>query len=102
MTHSNTYAIATVCKLINFPGGSKEFFKWLRDKRYLQINNEPYQKYVSKGWLILTAKQVHIKNVKQIKPVTRFTMTGIAGIQKVVTKEFPPCIPCGKVKKTNE
>jgi phage antirepressor YoqD-like protein len=94
-----TFSVATACKLVNFPGGEKKFFEWLRKNKYLQSNNEPYQKYVDRDWL--TSELTTINGIRLPTPVPRFTMAGIVAFEKIVLKAFPPCIPCDKNAKTN-
>lgn len=94
--YSKTFSVATACKLVNYPGGEKQFFQWLRDKKYLQLNNEPYEVYRKRGWFVLTDKT--LKGVRLPIPVTRFTMAGIVAFEKIVLADFPPCLPCDKNK----
>jgi phage antirepressor YoqD-like protein len=88
------FSVATACKLVNFPGGEKQFFEWLRNKKYLQLNNEPYQKYRDRGWLTLQLTTINGRRLPI--PVTRFTMAGIVAFERIVLDDFPPCIPCNK------
>lgn len=86
-----SFSVATACKLVNFPLGEKKFFEWLRKKKYLQPNNEPYETYRKREWFVLKYKIINGKLIEV--PVTRFLMPGIVAIEKIVYEEFYKCPP---------
>lgn len=52
-----TFDMNTVSKIINFKGvGRNNLFSILRSNGILQYNNQPYQKYVNKGWFRVVEK----------------------------------------------
>lgn len=52
-----TFDMNTVSKIINFKGvGRNNLFSILRSNGILQYNNQPYQKYVNKGWFKVVEK----------------------------------------------
>jgi phage antirepressor YoqD-like protein len=86
------FSIQETAKLTKFPGGEIKFFRWLRDKGYLLKDNQPYQKYRDKEWFELETATIHKSNPKLVVLVTLVTIKGLAGLEKVVHKEFP-CDP---------
>lgn len=96
-----TFSIAEVAKMTNFPGGEHKFFAWLRKYGYLLENNQPSQVQINRGWFVLVSKvQIGIET-KRTFPVTRVTLTGLAGLERLIKKVFPICPPCDKAKKSN-
>lgn len=93
-----TFSIGEATKILQFPGGEYKFFDWLRSKGYLLMDNSPAQMYIDRGWLkYMTTNLSFVKN-KTIVPITRITVKGLAGLYKVVEKEFPICKPCNEEK----
>ena len=91
------FSIQETAKITNFPGGQKKFFAWLREKKYLQPNNEPYQKYIDNGWFQMTTATLYKTKAKQVVPVTLVKLKGAAALEQIILKEFPPCIPCNQI-----
>lgn len=89
------YTVAEATVIINFPGGSVKFFAWLREKKFLKINNQPYQKYRDKKWF--EVRETKTRNPINPQPYfqTVLTWRGLKNIGDKVKKEFthPPCPP---------
>ena len=100
--NNNCFSIRETAKIIKFPGGEKQFFSWLRDNGYLMKNNEPYQRYIKIGWFEMIMKTIHKTNPKMVVPVTLVRLKGAAALEKIVMKEFPPCVPCNQIINLNE
>ncbi len=79
-----------------FPGGEKKFFVWMREMKYLQSDNSPYQKYIDNGWLVYIMKKVGKANPLLIIGVSRFRILGLSKIDKLVRLHFPICPPCNE------
>ena len=89
-----TFSINEVAKITRFPGGEYKLFEWLRKQGYLLLNNQPSQFQVDRNWFTLVYNN-NIKNPAQRPlPVTRVTTIGLAGLEKVINKQFPICEPC--------
>jgi phage antirepressor YoqD-like protein len=98
-TINGCFTIAQTAKLINFPGGEKKFFAWLRDNGYLLEENFPVQKYRDQGWFEMTTKTLYQMQPKQVVPVTLVTIKGLAALERIVKKIFSPCPPCPPVRR---
>jgi phage antirepressor YoqD-like protein len=88
-----TISISVVAKLVNFPGGQKKFFIWLRENGYLLKDNTPAQIYRDRKWLVLVKAYRFIENTKTLIPVTRVTLKGLEGLDRAVKKAFSVCKP---------
>ena len=66
---SDSIDIGTFSKLVKdenvFTGGRNKLFEWLRDNKYLNKNNEPYQRYIEQG--IFELKQTTYKTPYGVK-----------------------------------
>ena len=98
ISKEQTLSIAEVTKLVDFPGGEYKFFGWLRENGYLLQDNTPAQLYRDREWLKLIDSNKSIVNSKTVIPVTRVTLKGLAGIDRVVKQHFPICKPCNDGK----
>lgn len=94
INRERTFSVGQTSKLIQFPGGEKLFFEWLRKNGYLYHDNEPYQIYIDKGWFVVVLTNAHSFNPHSPKMVTRVTFKGVVGLKKAVKKHFPICKPC--------
>lgn len=65
---------AKVCCDNGIETGEKRLYKFLRDNKYLDKNNIPYQCYIDRGYF--KVKEVPISNTGTVKPVTRITGKG--------------------------
>lgn len=97
-----TFSIAQTAKMIGFPGGEREFFEWLRGKKYLISDNTPSDAYRKSEWFIVAKSTLHRLNPPKIVPVTRTTIKGLSSLERVVKKEFPICKPCNEINNDNE
>lgn len=94
-----TFSINEVAKITRFPGGGYKLFEWLRKQGYLLLNNQPSQFQIDRNWFTLVYNS-SIKNPAQSAiPVTRVTTIGLAGLEKVINKQFPICKPCEEQSK---
>lgn len=93
-----TLSISEVAKLVDFPGGEHKFFEWLKKKGYLLQDNTPAQQYRDRGWLKLKSSYRMIGDIETLFPVSRVTLKGLAGLDRVVKKDFPICKPCSDGK----
>jgi anti-repressor protein len=90
------FSIQKAAKLTGFPGGEIKFFNWLRTQNYLLANNEPFQRYIDKGWFVMKLKKIKRANQQLVVPVTLVTLKGVLELQKIIHKKFPPCLPCNR------
>ena len=78
--------IASVAKTLNFKGiGRNKLFEILRDSKVLQNNNQPYQKYVDKGYFRII-KQKYCKPTGEmcINLKTVVYQQGVAFIRNIL------------------
>ena len=94
MIKQQLFSIGTVAKMTDFPGGQKRMFIWLRDNGYLQRNNEPYQRFIDNGWMVLLESKIYHEDPPRIVPVPKVTIKGLAGLKRVIDEQFPVCAPC--------
>ncbi len=92
-----TFSIAQTAKMIGFPGGEREFFEWLRGKKYFISDNTPSDAYRKAGWFIVAKSTLRRLNPPKTVPVTRTTIKGLSSLDRVVKKEFPICKPCNEI-----
>lgn len=92
-----TFSIAEVAKMTRFPEGELKLFEWLRKYGYLLKNNEPSQSQISRGWFVYTFKDIQLGNQQRGVPVSRVTIKGLAGLERVFEKYFPVCKPCNQM-----
>ena len=93
MLTETTFSVREVAKISQFPGGEIKFFKWLRENKYLQKDNQPYQKYRNNDWMKYFDKKIQRTNTLMVVGVPRITIKGLAGLKKAVSNKFPPCPP---------
>ena len=94
ISNEQTLSIAEVAKLVDFPGGEKKFFIWLRENGYVLQDNTPAQIYRDRSWLKLVDSNKKLGKIQTVIPVCRVTLKGLAGIDREVKKAFPVCKPC--------
>lgn len=83
----DTVDMATVAKTLNCGIGRNKLFEMLRNKKVLQNNNQPYQRYVDLGWFRLVESRYTKPNgdtCVNIKTVV--FQKGIDGIRKIIKK----------------
>jgi phage antirepressor YoqD-like protein len=97
-----TFSIAEVAKITNFPGGEHKFFEWLRANGYLLINNQPSEFQIQRGWFVLVSKEYGPNNEYRSIPVSRVSLKGLAGLERVIDKAFPICPICPKCKEPKD
>ncbi len=89
-----TFSISQTAKAIRFPGGEIQFFSWLRENGFLISDSTPAQKYLNRGWFLVSKVTLHRLHPPEVVLVSRVTLTGMASLEKIVRKEFPICEPC--------
>lgn len=90
VTESNDVLdFAAVAKLINRKGfGRNNLFEFLRDKKILRYNNEPYQSYIDNGWFKTVESKWKTKEGEtRIAIKTVVFQKGVDGIIKLLNKE---------------
>lgn len=86
-----TVSVREAAKVVRFPGGEKKFMAWLRSKKYLMPNNEPYQRYVKYGWFVQATKQISKAKPAFTVLVPRITLRGLEKLETIVYNEFYKC-----------
>lgn len=86
VTGSNDcFDMATVAKVLNMGIGRNKLFEILRDKKVLQWNNKPFQKYVDLGWFRLIESKYSKPNGDTcINIKTVVFQKGVDGIRKII------------------
>lgn len=80
-------SIAEFAKNLAIKGlGQNNLYKWLKGRGYLQINNQPYQQYVSRGYFVMKPYEEKIKG--EVKYKTMLTPRGTAWLSRVLHAEF--------------
>lgn len=54
-------AFAKMCRKKGLDIGRNKLFNWLREKKYLRDNNEPYQSYINSGYFVVK-EYTYLKN----------------------------------------
>lgn len=89
MESRDTLDMGKVAKTLNFKNvGRNKLFEILRNEEILQINNEPYQEYVNKGWFkTIPNTYIDHNNITHIKIKTVVYGKGLEGISKLLSKK---------------
>ncbi len=75
--------VGTLAKALNIKGlGQNKLFIFLRDKKLLMKDNQPYQTYVNRGYFKVIARTTPVGN----KPVTLVTPKGADYIANLINK----------------
>jgi phage antirepressor YoqD-like protein len=93
MKDQHSYSIKTSAKLVRFTGGQRKFLDWLKDHKFLMASNEPYQKYINRGWFQLDLVKIPCAGEKYVS-VPRVTIKGLAILEQRVFNQFHKCKPC--------
>ena len=75
----------------NNPGitiGQNRMFDWLREKKYLMPNNEPYQVYIDNGWFQVRPVLVPTNHGIEPKKTTMITGKGQIGLMRALRRDF--------------
>lgn len=85
----NAIDMATCAKVLNIPNyGRNNLFEFLRNKKVLQQNNVPYQRYVDQGYFrVIEQKWTKPDGTVQISIKTVVYQSGLDFIRKLVDKE---------------
>lgn len=88
MESKDTLDMGKVAKTLNFKNiGRNKLFEILRNEEVLQINNEPYQDYVNRGWFkTIPSTYTDQNNVTHIKIKTVVYGKGLQAISKILIK----------------
>lgn len=77
--------MATVAKLLNYKNvGRNKLFEILRDRRVLQSDNIPYQKYIDNGWFRTIEQKYSKDGETYINIKTLVFQKGVDGIRKIL------------------
>jgi prophage antirepressor-like protein len=76
--------VGAAAKVLNCGMGRNKLFEFLRDRRLLQDDNEPYQKYVNQGLFEVELIPVMINGIKDVKTKTLVTPKGLEYINKLI------------------
>jgi anti-repressor protein len=80
-------SIAEFAKNLAISGmGQNNVYKWLKGRGFLQINNQPYQQYVERGYFVMKPYDEKIKG--EVKYKTMLTPKGTAWLSKMLHAEF--------------
>jgi len=85
----NAIDMATCAKVLNISGfGRNNLFELLRNKKILQSNNVPYQKYVDQGYFrVIEQKYAKPDGTIQINIKTVVYQSGLDFIRRTIAKE---------------
>lgn len=84
----DAFDMSAVAKTLNMGIGRNKIFEVLRNEKVLRYNNEPFQKYVDKGWFRTVENKY--KNSKGETCITIKTVVfqkGIEGIKNILDKK---------------
>lgn len=76
-------SVGDVAKILNMGVGRNKLFKFLRDKRILQRDNSPYQRYVNAGYFKVIEHKYEYGRDKSVR-VTKVTMVKQKGVDFVL------------------
>jgi anti-repressor protein len=91
--------VGDFAKLLNNAGlkiGRNRMFEWLREKKYLMPNNEPYQTYIDNRWFSVIEKTRESDNGPVPYIQTMITGKGQISITKKIIEYFNPIITFGE------
>lgn len=80
-------SIAEFAKNLAISGmGQNNLYKWLKGRGFLQVNNQPYQQYVERGYFVMKPYDEKIKG--EVKYKTMLTPRGTAWLSRMLHAEF--------------
>ncbi len=84
----DTFDMLTVAKILNFKGvGRNTLFIILRNEKILMQDNQPYQKYIDKGWFrVIESRFIKPNGDVCINTKTVVYQKGVDGIFKLMNK----------------
>jgi phage antirepressor YoqD-like protein len=88
---SDTIDIGQFAKLVNDENidiGRNRLFRWLREEKFLQPNNDPYQKYINNGWFEISIKTYKASFGPKISIKTFVTGKGQVAILEKLRETF--------------
>lgn len=86
MSAKNNQTMGAVAKSLGV--GRNKLFQFLRDKKVLLTNNQPYQRYIDQGYFDVRQYTItHLTQGLENKTQTMVTPKGMAYIHKLLTKE---------------
>lgn len=82
--------MADVAKVLAFKNiGRNKLFNYLRNKKVLQEDNKPYQRYIDNGWFrTVESKYTDSKGNTHINITTLVYQKGVDGIRKMLVKDY--------------
>jgi phage antirepressor YoqD-like protein len=88
MGTARLFEMSAVAKILNFRNmGRNNLFEYLKDKKILRYNKEPYQQTVDAGYFKIVEQSFDAGNGVQIYRKTMATQRGIDYIGKLLLKE---------------
>jgi anti-repressor protein len=82
ISDENYQKVEVVAKILGY--GRNNFFKKLRQMWLLMSDNNPYQKYIDRGYFVVKEKPIQMGDQVINKPQTYITAKGIAYIDKLL------------------
>ncbi|MFI3230260.1 MAG: phage antirepressor KilAC domain-containing protein [bacterium] len=84
----DTFDMLTVAKILNFEGvGRTTLFAILRNEKILMKDNQPYQKYIDRGWFrVIESRFVKRDGDVSVNTKTVVYQKGVDGILKLMNK----------------
>lgn len=88
-TQEQWFTMAEAAKLLDGNIGRTRLFRFLREQDLLMENNEPYQRYIDKGYFKMVLKNIFGSRgqIKFQQLVTLVSPKGIVFIQKLLKSE---------------
>lgn len=84
-----TIDVGQVAKVLNMGIGRNQLFEILRENKVLRENNDPYQKYIDKGWFRIVESKFQMPNGDtRINLKTVVFQKGVDGIRKILKEEI--------------
>lgn len=86
---SDTVEMKEVAKILNIDGlGRNNLFVFLRNKKVLDRNNQPYQRFVDMGYFRLIESKYYVLGEVKINTKTVVYQKGIDYIKKLIDKSY--------------
>jgi len=80
--------VKSISRTHNVVIGRNHAFRWLRAKGYLRANNQPYQRYIDRGWFEVIGRPVEISGSKVEKFTPLITPKGQIALTEKIVKDF--------------
>jgi phage antirepressor YoqD-like protein len=88
VSSESLFEMSAVAKIINFKGfGRNNLFEYLRHKKIMRYNNEPYQDFVDRKYFKVVEQNYSQGGRNQINRKTMATQKGIDYITKILLQD---------------